>query len=397
MTLYPRPEPFADLTRPVPTRDPADASGEAAAAGGALLDQKRENRTGWDPDYTPEEGEVRLLPVRSGGGYDPLGARSVDIKAADQIATLAPAVGGRWAFVTLTLARAGWTNPAAAYLVANERVRKTLGPVAKEFQGHGVYISVLEWQTKTGDGWAHWHGLVWMRDGLTIEEFTRRVTKSWSIPEPVKVDHDTGEVLKYTRVSLGFVKCEESDSNTAVAKYIAKYVVKEDEAGPAPWLLDSSRQLRKYRKSKGWNELAERLHLHVCKRGPRRVPLHRRRAARILAERIATSGLSTRCVEYRAGRWATVGFLAMPTRLVPKREVRPMSRSRGEFSEVYRLLPGSLEYIRAEVARNREDIRRRVEFFKLDRLHRVFDRWRRVQEDRLWASAVDAVTLPRAE
>ncbi len=393
MTLYPHPQLVADLTRPVPTRDPAAASGEAAAAGGALLDQKRENRTGWDPDYTPEEGEGLLLPVRSGGGYDPLGARSCDIQTADQIATIAKTVGGRWAFVTLTLDRTGWTNPFAAYIVASERVRKTLAPVAKQ----SVYLSVLEWQTKTGDGWAHWHALVWIRDGVTIEEFSRRVAKSWSIFEPVKVDHETGEVRKYARVSLGFVKCDQADCNVAVAKYIAKYVVKEDEAGPPPWLLLHSAQLRKYRKSKGWNELAERLHLHVCKRGPRRVPQHRRRPARTLLERIATSGLSTRCLVYRAGRWATVGFLAMPTRLVPKRdEVRPISRSRGEFSEVYRLPPGSLEYIRAEVARNREEIRRRVEFFRLDRTYRALERWRKVQEDRLWASAVEAVTLPRA-
>jgi len=384
---------LARVNPPIPsTRDPAAASGEAAAAGGAFLDQKSENRESWEKKNAPEEGEIRLLPVRSGGGYDRLGPRAVDLKTANDIVAIATHMGGDHAFITLTQDRRLYLGPAFAYCVCSEVIREVLQPVARD----GVFFTTLEWQGKTGEGWAHWHVLLPIKDGMSIEEVTRQVVQRWSMREECGVNVETGEV-KFARVALGRVDVRPVTSLIGASKYIAKYVVKDDPAGPPPWLLQSRRQLRKYRKSGGWLKLSAQLGLHKPKFGSRRPPVSYRRPARTLLERIAMSGMSSRVVRWRDGRWSTVGFLPMPTLLVPKGGVQRMSRSRGEFSEVYRLPPGSWDLLLAAVARQRERICATVELLKQDRRLRTGDRWRRVQEDRMWESAVDAVKHPHAE
>jgi hypothetical protein len=172
----------------------------------------------------------------------------------------------------------------SAYQRCQDRVRE----VAQAIVGKtGVWFSVLELQTKTGEGFPHWHLMVQVEEGVSIEQVQAAVRRKWCTVVDHHVDEITGEVVQ-SRESIGFSDVEECRSDGGTARYLAKYICKPWEAIPE-WMKQSDRQLRKYRHSAAFFRVAELLDLHHPKRGPRRQPSGRRRPARTLIERMSTS------------------------------------------------------------------------------------------------------------
>lgn len=292
-------------------RAPEAPSGEAAGAGGVILDKKRENRTN-PPPYSPLAGliaphEVVVSGCRSGGAFDPLGRRQLDVLQAERLVSLVDAVAGRWAFVTLTVNRSLFMfGPQQATLEGWKRLRH----VMRRVFGEGcVYAAAIELQGKTGDGWPHWHVLVLLpqSESRTEAELTAVLRRRWVKAVDV-VDPESGEVRRGRAVeSVGFIKLVLARSSEATARYVAKYAMKPWPAVP-PWMLESSRRFRKLSFSEGALVLAAELGLHVRHVGARRRPAPGPRPrARTLLERMSRSGSScsvwTRTREGSRLRW----------------------------------------------------------------------------------------------
>jgi hypothetical protein len=267
-----------------------DAVGALAKPGGrptpCRLDQKRDNRFSGKPSGECS-GTVTLKVHRSGGCFDPMGPRGVDYNRCDDMQAVVRQVAGTWALVTLTVDRAPWLTPQAAYERLNERVRKVASAVSR------LWFNTFEVQAKTGDGWPHWHLLVWVPPGTSPHEVRAIVRRHWVWRElSEEVDHNTGEILKRHRSaprSAGFSDVQVAQHGIAVAKYISKYITKSWPALPE-WILDSTRRWRKFRASQGVYEVLERLYRHEPKRGSRRPPTGRIRSTRSVIQRITDSG-----------------------------------------------------------------------------------------------------------
>jgi hypothetical protein len=241
------------------------------------------------------EGEVVLVPERSGGPFDPLGPRGQDVKGADDLVKVLERRAvrcpeRRWVMVTLTMDRNLFDCPGLAYDEGQQRVKRVGNAVAVD----GFWVAAFEVQTKTGDGWPHWHLLVEVAADVTVEDLRRRVVRAWVRRREV-IDEVTGEVAVHleTLADPRAVDVRFARTIEGVARYVAKYIVKQWEA-VSGWMGDSSRQLRKLRKSEEFFRFAEAEGLLVRSRGSRRRPVKHRRRARTLFERMASSGGSYR-------------------------------------------------------------------------------------------------------
>lgn len=236
-------------------------------------------------------GEYVIEPQRSGGAFDPLGLRAGHVARADDVAALGDVLRGRWLFITLTVDRSKFLSPAMAYQRCNPRVCR----VAAALREAAVWVAAFEVQTKTGDGWPHWHMMIHVgEDGRSLAELKAVVERAWCVvsEHEGEVDRSTGEVLTWkAREQIGFVDVQDGRSAGGLARYVAKYVTKPWDEVPG-WMLQSSRQLRKIRSSTAAFEVWERLGRHARRIGARRVPGRRRRAARPLVDRMASSGAS---------------------------------------------------------------------------------------------------------
>lgn len=288
---------------------PADAA--PAAAAGLLLDQKRDNRfvrSGYYHDWRSEvrEGEYVVAPQRSGGSFDPHGCRAQDVWRADDLVAVCEALGGSWAFVTLTVNRSLFLSPAMCYERAGERVRK----VAAALSSKGVWAACVEVQTKTGDGWPHWHLLVWVPGCSDPAHLLRIVRKRWTIRDWSAPDPTTGE-MKRSTYSIGFVTVELARDRVGVGKYVAKYITKPWEAVP-DWMLASTKRFRKLRVSGEFYNVLERLHRHVRHVGGRKERLGKLRPTRTLLARMSASGSTSIVFRQEAGRLRFVRSLNCP-------------------------------------------------------------------------------------
>ena len=163
----------------------------------------------------------------------------------------------------------------------------------------GIWFAGYEVQTKTGEGWPHWHVMVWAPDNRSAAEIRRAVERAWvAITE--HVDTDTGEVTRSVE-SIGFVHVAEAQDRVGLGTYVAKYVVKRWEAVPA-WMGESRRRWRKFRASPGFYDVLERLYRHDRHRGSRPEPSGRRLRTRTLYQRMAASGTRANVFQFRAGR-----------------------------------------------------------------------------------------------
>lgn len=264
-------------------------AGEAAGGGRrAALDQKRENRTKsqWKDPRTHKPGTVILGPNRSGGGFDPLGCRSSDIQTADLFVACVDAHTGRWLMVTLTVDRTRFLTPEAAYQRCNDRVRQ----VARAVSRNGIHATGFELQGKTGDGWPHWHLVIWAPDDRSLDEITARVRSAW-VTVTEHADHDTGEVTHRSVEPIAGrhgIDVTEATTPEGLARYTAKYLLKPWPAVPS-WMGESTGQKRKLRLSVAMFDWAERAGIRQRIRGTRRLHRRRRRPARPLFQRMARS------------------------------------------------------------------------------------------------------------
>jgi hypothetical protein len=96
--------------------------------------------------------------------------------------------------------------------------------------GVKVWVSVLEFQTKTGEGWPHWHVLLDPSSCPGGELSVRKVWQTW-------------------RDLWGIGGCDWSppsdyaDSRHAV-NYVTKYLTKHPRGGYPQWVLNSKRRIR---------------------------------------------------------------------------------------------------------------------------------------------------------
>jgi hypothetical protein len=255
------------------------------------------------------DGECVAIPRRSGGAFDESGVRGCDVRRAQDVLALVGSFRGRWVMISLTVNRDEWTNAETAYQACNERVRRVAAAVSK----HGIYATAFEVQTKTGEGWPHWHLVVWVPDveRRSNGEIRRAVEAAWRIQHCwAEVDETTGELVRRRGCSqsIGFSSCRFAvDDARSVAGYCAKYLMKPWPAVPV-WMLKGRRQLRKLRLSRGCFEWLERVGRHVPT-GPRVVKLgpHRRYRRRSLLDRMVTSGTKLDVLRRVGWQWRYAG------------------------------------------------------------------------------------------
>jgi len=317
--------------------------------------------------------------VRSGGAFDPWGARSADIERADDVVAIVEAHRGRWLMITLTVDRVQFIGPEAAYWACQERVREVAGAVSLQ----GIWMAALELQGKTGDGWPHWHLIVWAPDDRSLASIEERVRRFWK-SKHVTTDTETGEELVEWLAIAGpkGIKVGEARTIEGIARYAAKYVVKAWPAVP-DWMGESRCQLRKLRLARGcflWLAANGR---HVIHAGGRKKAERRRRPARKLYDRMAAS-CSHHAVFKRVGeslRWS--GSLSIPG------SARGIELITGSGARVVRAgsMPGMryvvdhaelVELRRAAMSEGRELVRK----FKRERRGWLELEWQLMQERR---------------
>ncbi len=163
-------------------------------------------------------GEYVIEPQRSGGAFDPLGLRAGHVARADDVAALGDVLRGRWLFITLTVDRSKFLSPAMAYQRCNPRVCR----VAAALREAAVWVAAFEVQTKTGDGWPHWHMMIHVgEDGRSLAELKAVVERAWCVvsEHEGEVDRSTGEVLTWkAREQIGFVDVQDGRSAGGLAR-----------------------------------------------------------------------------------------------------------------------------------------------------------------------------------
>jgi len=310
----------------------ASAAQQAPAAGRPPLDQERNNRIGrrqpskvlWDSDQPPylgkaKAGDVILSPARSAGGFDLMGPQVRDINRVEDLQAVIQVLGRRWVFLTLTVDRKLFLLPEVAYDVANERIRKVMAELAPR----GVWCAAFEVQTKTGDGWPHWHVLAWVPDGRPLAELRKIMLAKWCTKTTCRIDTSTGEVIReLTDVHpIGHPDAqhiEEARDLRGIGVYVTKYLTKAWSAVP-PFMGDSVRVFRKLRISPTTYSLLEDLHRHDVKRGQRRPNgRDRRRRRRTLFQRIAHSGATLNAFEWTGKELRFCGTLGIPIDRAPE-------------------------------------------------------------------------------
>lgn len=296
----------------------ADRRPAADDAASGRLDQYVDNRK---TDYVApwrslvSEGDLIAFPARSGGAFDPLGVRGVDVKRADDIVEVISQTPGRWMFVTLTVDRSLFLGPEHAYQRCNEYVRKAAAAIS------GLWVNIYEVQSKTGDGWPHWHLLIRCREGdrRSDAELKAAVESKWRTCQYAEeLNRETGEVRlrRVSRERIGFVDVEEIKDDRGAAIYVSKYLMKPWPKGPAPWMLESRCRFRKHRCSSEFYVRLEDLGRHRVKHGSRQVrrgsgrPIRRTRK---MMHRLACSGGSMQLFRVvPGGRLQWAGSVPVP-------------------------------------------------------------------------------------
>jgi len=308
---------------------PGPRSGPGPAA---LLDQRIDNRTLLEtgPLSPPgpivealADGECLVGPYRSGGGFDPVKTRAVDVVRAGQLVDTFSELPGNVLMVTLTTKRDGlFLFPEIAFQFANDRVREVCQALSRG-PGRGIWVAVIEAHQLNGDGFIHWHCLVYA-PGLSIPDAYRLIYRKWRVWDEVRapdvIDQDTGEVTRgellarFSEPIGSQVRVEVAGSKVGSSKYAAKYIVKPWAAVP-PWMLASRRKWRKVRESGPYRDYLKAKGVRVSPPARPRVERdHRlpRLRARVLSERMARSG--SRCIlwQRQGSRLAFAGVVALP-------------------------------------------------------------------------------------
>lgn len=172
--------------------------------------------------------------------------------------------------LTLTIDRKRFAGPEKAYEYAMPKVSELL-----RFLGAKKWVRVVEVQTKSGDGWIHWHVLIDLAEVGGLTAARRRCWHLW-------------------RDKWGIGGCDLDAIRKSAAGYLAKYVTKAWPAVPH-WMGASCKRFRLV----GFSKLAGQIIRRKMDLPPPRPVAearHRRkryRKTRPLFERLASSGMTT--------------------------------------------------------------------------------------------------------
>lgn len=241
----------------------------SALVGGEAADDARLDSTACK---SPQD-EVLFIPDRQGGRLHPVTGMQDRLRDREKIIAVVESM--KWPmFVTLTVDREQWGSPREAWAWMSHQQSRLL----TERLGARLWVRVMEFQEKTGDGWPHIHAAVDLHGtGLSIAEFRRRCWKFWR--------DDWG---------IGGVDVEKMRSRTGGAIYLAKYITKGLQAIPR-WVLELDRAPRMVGYSKDAGELLQQRGLSVPHARSKRKK-SRDRETRPLVDRLARSGKYTRVV-----------------------------------------------------------------------------------------------------
>lgn len=144
--------------------------------------------------------------------------------------------GGRWCMVTLTVDRSVFSSPEVAY----RKVAPCIPDLMRALFGDGaVWARVLEFQEASGEGWPHWHAVVKLPAGMTVNAARRRLWEVWR------------DRWQFARGGLDLTPVR---SRRAAARYLGKYFFKGCTA--PPWVLDRDRAPRMFGASVAAGEVA---------------------------------------------------------------------------------------------------------------------------------------------
>ncbi len=232
---------------------PPAASGRKAAAAGVLsLDTEVSNST---------DAVEGIFPVPLGGRLDPIGGKRKRYEDWLRVkALLSRMTAG--VFLTLTTDRSKWTrfriierwyamaagDREKLGLTATEINTLPVEELAYRFQaiyvsrflshrlGFKVWVRVVEPQTRSGNGWMHWHCVVEVA-GTRWDTGNRR--------KPIDLKGLANACWSVWRddYEFGMVDVQLVKSHDRLASYLSKYITKAWPAIPR-WVLESSRGVR---------------------------------------------------------------------------------------------------------------------------------------------------------
>lgn len=266
---------------------PTDPGGEAALN----LDQK-ENKSPCDgPDEISADDAV-VVPVYSGGKLDPKGGMAARLKDLQKFQHLGM-IMKLPVFLTITVNREKFESAEQAF---NQTMR-WLSRLVSERLGVKVWGRVAEVQTRSGDGWIHWHLLIDVGD-------TRYDASSWKGRAWVDLKQLRADVMRYWCHNWRFGGEGSQDvqpvrKRQAVAGYLSKYVVKPWPAIPQ-WVL-RRKIIRLVGFSLAANRILRQAGLLENRNPPRSCRPRQRRPITALMDRLAASGLTSKVIQGR--RW----------------------------------------------------------------------------------------------
>ncbi|MFA9480472.1 hypothetical protein ACERK3_19570 [Phycisphaerales bacterium AB-hyl4] len=343
-------------------------------SGGLSLDQE-ENKSPQGLKLLDPNNDVMVIPEYSGGKLDPYGGTGKRIADLRKFEALVAAMV-RAVMLTLTIDRSQFENPEQAF----DEVMPKLSRLLSERLGVKVWARVAEVQTKSGDGWIHWHILADLagtrfetRPGFAdLRAFNAAVRECWcerwSISQPAGVD------TQLVR------------SKSGIVGYIAKYLVKPWPAIP-PW-IGERKLFRLVGFSKAANELLRLTGLLPERREPRWRREQRKRPLESIFKRCAASGLM--CKVIHGGRWlgrlsakAEHVMLAIQSGLIPGTlRRRVFENAVGRSEKVIAVLNEASRHVvdRVNVWLHAHGLSARIESEYQHRLTELCDGWKMVCE-----------------
>ncbi len=175
----------------------------------------------------------------------------------------------------------GFSDPKAAYDYVREG--RYIARLMRQL-GIRLWICVLECQSKTGEGWPHWHLLVDAVDlphGRLPKKLLERMWKLW---------RDTWMIGGLDVEAVKF-----NDRNHAIF-YISKYLIKQPERGWPEWILDA-RHVRLVSCSRALNALVGDGDGRAKKDEVGEDAEKPERKRRSTAERVSRCGMATKVLE----------------------------------------------------------------------------------------------------
>jgi hypothetical protein len=217
---------------------------------------------------------VEVVGERSRSVLDPVGGARQRAAYRSALCAFAASIPDKRAvMVTLTVDRTKFDGPEQAHAVMMLKLARLMRKILGD---GGAWMRVLEFQSKTGDGWPHVHLVAAMPQGVTLRTVRHACWHWWR-----------------DRWSIGGCDVQPVRSGKACALYLGKYFTKAVQAIP-PWQLERERASRIYGASRATQAFRPCRRRYRCRsseptRRPRRTPL-----PSTVLHRLAQSGTTSR-------------------------------------------------------------------------------------------------------